>query len=165
MTSLRISSISVKQVLFGFSLFDVIGLSEPVKSIYHENPRGERAVDTILLNETMSEIYLYLLEVLNVGSDEVRKMLSSMMSTMSATSTLNVLSTTSATSLFAPLGVSDVSIIAVVCLIGLLAAYEILSASKLWNKRLSTMLNLAIIPMVMAFIAIVGYKVVAIIAH
>ncbi|MGD0951599.1 MAG: hypothetical protein ABR985_04270 [Methanotrichaceae archaeon] len=92
-------------------------------------------------------------------------MLSSMMSTMSATSTLNVLSTTSATSLFAPLGVSDVSIIAVVCLIGLLAAYEILSASKLWNKRLSTMLNLAIIPMVMAFIAIVGYKVVAIIAH
>jgi len=91
---------------------------------------------------------------------------SSAMSTMSATSALNVLSaTSSATSMFATLGVSDVSIISVVCLIGLLAASEILSASKLWNKRLSTMLNLAIIPMVMTFFLIVGYKVMEVITH
>jgi hypothetical protein len=87
-------------------------------------------------------------------------------STLSATSALNVLSaSSSATSMFSTLGVSDVSIITVVSLIGLLAAFEILSASKLWNKRLSTMLNVAIIPMVITFIAIVGYNVVAIIGH
>jgi hypothetical protein len=67
--------------------------------------------------------------------------------------------------MFSTLGVSDVSIITVVSLVGLLAAFEILSASKLWNKRVSTLLNVAIIPMVITFIAIVGYKVVAIVAH
>lgn len=100
--------------------------------------------------------------------DEEGKMLSSMMSTMSTTSTLSTmsttstlstLSTTSVGSLFSIAGVPDTSIIAVVCLIALLAASEILSASKLWSKRPSTMLNLAIFPMVMAFLAIVCFNV------
>jgi hypothetical protein len=67
--------------------------------------------------------------------------------------------------MFASLGVSDISIITVVCLIGLLAASEILSASQWWNKRLSFMLNMAIIPMVLTFFLIVGYKVMSVIAQ
>jgi hypothetical protein len=61
--------------------------------------------------------------------------------------------------MFATLGVSEVSVISVICLIVLLSASEILSASSLWNKRLSTVLNLAVVPLVMAFFLIVGYKV------
>lgn len=89
-------------------------------------------------------------------------MLSSMMSTMSTTSAV---STTSVMSMFATVGVSDLSIISVICLIVLLSASEILSASKLWNKCLSTSLNLAIIPMVLAFVGIVVFKVAEVIAH
>ncbi|RQW81169.1 MAG: hypothetical protein EHM14_02095 [Methanothrix sp.] len=63
------------------------------------------------------------------------------------------------------MGVSEVSVISVVCLIALLSASEILSASSLWNKRLATMLNLAIIPMVLTFCLIVCYKVVDVINH
>jgi hypothetical protein len=51
------------------------------------------------------------------------------------------------------------------CLVGLLAASYILSESKLGNKRLSAMLNLAIIPMLMTFVLIVGYKAMEAIAH
>jgi hypothetical protein len=61
--------------------------------------------------------------------------------------------------MFATMGVSEVSVISVICLIALLSASEILSASSLWNRRLATMLNLAIIPLVMTFFLIVGYKV------
>jgi len=67
--------------------------------------------------------------------------------------------------MFATLGVSDISIITVVCLIALLSASEILSASQVWNKRLSTMLNLAIAPMVLTFFLIVAYKVIDVVAH
>ncbi len=77
-------------------------------------------------------------------------MLSSMMSTMS---------TTSVVSMFSTIGVSEIGIVTVVCLIALLCASEILSASKLWNKRLSTLLNLAIFPMVLTFFLIVTFKV------
>lgn len=90
-------------------------------------------------------------------------MLSSMMSTMNS-----VLSTTSATSsaisMFATVGVSDISIITIVCLIMLLCASEILSTSKRWNKRLSTMLKLAIFPLIAAFFAIVIFKVAYVLA-
>lgn len=79
-----------------------------------------------------------------------------MLSTMSTTS---VLSTTSVVSMFATLGVAEVSVISVICLIALLSASEILYASKLWNRRISFMLNLAIIPLVLTFFLIVGYKV------
>jgi len=61
--------------------------------------------------------------------------------------------------MFATMGVSEVSVISVIYLIALLSASEILSASSFWNKRLATMLNLAIIPLVMTFFLIVGYKV------
>jgi len=84
-------------------------------------------------------------------------MLSSMLSTMSAASTTSVVST------FATIGVSEVSIVTVICLIALLSASEILSASSHWNKRLSTMLNLAIVPMVLTFFLIVSYKVIEVI--
>jgi len=75
------------------------------------------------------------------------------------------MSTTSVMSMFATVGVSDLSIISVICLIVLLSASEILSASKLWNKSLSTSLNLAIFPMVIAFVGIVVFKVAEVIAH
>jgi hypothetical protein len=67
--------------------------------------------------------------------------------------------------MFATLGVSEISIITVVCLIALLSASEILSASQFWNKRLASMLNLAIIPMVLTFFMIVAYKVMDVVAH
>jgi hypothetical protein len=74
-----------------------------------------------------------------------------------------MLSTTSTTSsvvsAFSTIGVSEFSVISVICLIALLSASEILSASKMWNKRLSTMLNLAIIPLVLVFFLMVIYKV------
>ena len=79
-------------------------------------------------------------------------MLSSMLSTMSTTS--------SVVSAVSTIGVSEVSVISVICLIALLSASEILSASKMWNKRLSTVLNLAIIPLVLTFFLIVGFKVI-----
>lgn len=82
-------------------------------------------------------------------------MMSSLVSTMAS----STLSTTSVISMFATVGVSGISIIAVVSLIALLCASEILSASKHWNNRLSTMLNLAIMPMVLTFACIVIYKV------
>jgi hypothetical protein len=74
-------------------------------------------------------------------------MLSSMMSTTSAMSTLTTI------------GVAEVSVGAVLCLIVLLSASEILSASKLWNRHLSQTLNLAIFPLIVAFIAIVAFNV------
>lgn len=83
-------------------------------------------------------------------------MMSSVVSTM-ASSTLST--TTSVMSMFATIGVSEMSTIAVVSLIALLCASEILSASKHWNRRLATMLNLAIFPMVLTFMCIVIFKV------
>lgn len=85
-------------------------------------------------------------------------MLSSMVSsTMSTTS--------SVVSTFTTIGLSEMSIVTVICLIVLLSASEILSATKFWNGRLSTILNLTIIPMVLTFFAIVGYKVMEVIGH
>ena len=84
-------------------------------------------------------------------------MLSSMLSTVS--STMSATSTTSVVSTFATVGVSEISVVSVICLIALLSASEILSASTHWNKRLSSMLNLAIVPMVLTFFLIVSYKV------
>ena len=82
-------------------------------------------------------------------------MMSSLVSTMAS----STLSTTSVISMFATVGVSQISIIAVVTLIAMLCASEILSASKHWNKHLATMLNLAIMPMVLTFACIVAFKV------
>ncbi|HNX40573.1 MAG TPA: hypothetical protein PKK11_08295 [Methanothrix sp.] len=76
---------------------------------------------------------------------------------------MSAASTTSVVSTFATLGVSEISIVTVICLIALLSASEILSASSRWNKRLSTLLNLAIVPMVLTFFLIVGYKVIEVV--
>jgi hypothetical protein len=65
----------------------------------------------------------------------------------------------SAISEITTIGVSEVSLAAVLCLIVLLSASEILSASKLWNRNLSHSLNLAILPLVVTFIAIVVFNV------
>lgn len=78
----------------------------------------------------------------------------------STLSTVSVVSITSSVANALTVSViSEISIIVVVCLIAILSASEILSATKYWNKRLSSILNLAIVPLVVTFLAIVGYKV------
>jgi membrane-bound ClpP family serine protease len=72
------------------------------------------------------------------------------------------MSATSVVSTFASVGVAEVSVIGVICLILLLALSEILSASKFWNSRLATMLNAAILPMLVAFAGIVVFRVMAV---
>lgn len=64
---------------------------------------------------------------------------------------------------YVTIGVQEVSMAAVLCLIVLLTASEILSASKLWNKHLSFSLNLAILPLVVTFFAIVFFNILSII--
>lgn len=71
-----------------------------------------------------------------------------MSSTMSSTITM-----------FSTVGLAEISVASVICLIVLLSASEILSASKLWNERIKLSFNLAIMPLVMAFCAVVLYKV------
>ncbi len=93
-------------------------------------------------------------------------MLSSMLSTVSSTvsaTTISApcaLSTAPVLSTFATIGVSDLSVVSLICLIALLSASDLLSDSTLWNKRLSTMLNLSIVPMVLTFSLIVIDKVI-----
>ena len=72
----------------------------------------------------------------------------------------SIMSTTSEMSAFTITGVADASVATVVCLIVLLSASEILSASKLWNKHLALSLNLAILPLVVTFFAIVAFNVI-----
>ena len=78
---------------------------------------------------------------------------------------MSAASTTSVVTTFATVGVSEISVISVICLIVLLSASEILSASSQWSKRLATMLNLAIVPMVLTFFLIVGYKVIDVVGR
>jgi len=77
-------------------------------------------------------------------------------------STTSTVSTTSVVSTFASVGIAEVSVIGVICLILLLAASEILSASAYWNRRLAAMLNMAILPMLVAFTGIVVFRIVEI---
>ena len=86
-------------------------------------------------------------------------MLSSIMSATSAVATSSM-STTSAISTFTSIGVAEVSVASVICLIVLLSASEILSASKLWNKHLALSLNLAILPLAVTFFAIVAFNII-----
>lgn len=76
---------------------------------------------------------------------------------------LSFMMSTNAMSPFSTIGVQEVSIAAVFCLIVLLGASEILSESKLWNKHLSFSLNLAILPLVVTFFAIVVFNILNII--
>ncbi len=68
-------------------------------------------------------------------------------------------STTTVITMFSTVGVAEAGVVAVICLIILLSASEILSASKLWNGRLSASFNLTIWPLVITFFAIVFFRV------
>jgi hypothetical protein len=72
----------------------------------------------------------------------------------------SIMSTTSEMSAFAITGVAEASVATVICLIVLLSASEILSASKLWNKHLARSLNLVILPLVVTFFAIVAFNII-----
>ena len=74
----------------------------------------------------------------------------------------SIMSTTSEMSAFTTTGVAEASVATVICLIVLLSASEILSASKLWNKHLALSLNLAILPLVVTFFAIVAFNIIKI---
>jgi hypothetical protein len=69
-------------------------------------------------------------------------------------------STTPAISMFTTIGVSKISVVVVISLIVLLSASEILFASKLWNKHLAFSLDLAILPLVLTFFAIVAFNII-----
>jgi hypothetical protein len=84
-------------------------------------------------------------------------MLSSIISTTSQMTTFAL--ATSAMSAYIHIGETEVSVWVVLCLIILLSASEILSASKLWNNHLFHSLNLAILPLVITFFAIVAFKI------
>jgi hypothetical protein len=81
-----------------------------------------------------------------------RKMLSAIISTTSD-------SMTSTVSTITTIGVSHLNMAAVICLIGLLSAAEVLSASKPWNKNLAHSLNMAILPLAVAIIGIMVFNV------
>ena len=70
-------------------------------------------------------------------------MLSPIMSRTSAMAT-PAMSTTSTISAFTTIGVAEAGVATMIYLIVLLSEYEILFASKLWNKHMAQSLNLAI---------------------
>jgi hypothetical protein len=72
----------------------------------------------------------------------------------------SIMSTTSEMSAFTTTGAAEASVATVVCLIVLLSASEILSASKLWNKHLALSLDLAILPLTITFFAIVAFNII-----
>lgn len=80
-----------------------------------------------------------------------------MLSSTIVSSSAGVISATSTIS--AP----QFGIIGVVTLIVLLSLKEILSASKSWNKNLACSLDMSILPLLIAFFAIVLFKVMEII--
>ena len=84
-------------------------------------------------------------------------MLSSMMSSTMSSTTSSM--TSSTITMLSTVGLAEISVASVICLIVLLSASEILSASKLWNERLSLSFSLAILPLIVAFCAVVLYKV------
>lgn len=57
------------------------------------------------------------------------------------------------------IGASQLGVLGVVALIILLSVKEILSASKSWNKNLACSLDSGILPLLIAFFAIVVLKV------
>lgn len=84
-------------------------------------------------------------------------------STLSTVSVVSI--TSSVVDVLAASAVSEIGIIVMVCLIAILSTSEILSATKYWNKRLSAILNLAIAPLIVTFLAIVGYKVLTVLGN
>jgi len=80
--------------------------------------------------------------------------LTSVISTTSAIS-----SAAGAISMTTGIGLPEYGVLAVIGLILLLSAKEILSASSKWNRTLNTSLNMGIMPLLVAFVAIVVFKV------
>lgn len=70
----------------------------------------------------------------------------------------------SAISMTTDLGLPQYGAAVVVGLIVLLCLREVLSASRYWSKSLSNSFNLAIMPLLLCFVVIVGAEVFAIIA-
>ena len=70
----------------------------------------------------------------------------------------------SAISMTTRLGLPQYGVAVVVGLIILLCLREVLSASRYWNKSLNNSFNLAITPLLLCFVAIVGVEVFAILA-
>lgn len=83
-------------------------------------------------------------------------------SVISATTT-SAVSAAGAISMVTGIGAPEYGVIAVIALIILLSAKEILSASESWNKRINSSLNMAIMPLLISFFAIVVFKVAEII--
>ena len=79
-------------------------------------------------------------------------------SVISATTT-SAVSAAGAISMVTGIGAPEYGVIAVIALIILLSAKEILSASESWNKRINSSLNMAIMPLLISFFAIVVFKV------
>ncbi len=80
-----------------------------------------------------------------------------MLSSTIASSSAGIISATST------IGAPQLAVLGVVTLIILLSLKEILSASKSWNKDLASSLDMSILPLLLAFFAIVAFKVLDII--
>lgn len=76
-----------------------------------------------------------------------------MLSSTVVSSSAGIISATST------IGASQLGVLGVVALIILLSVKEILSASKSWNKNLACSLDSSILPLLIAFFAIVVLKV------
>ena len=70
----------------------------------------------------------------------------------------------SAISMTTSLGLPQYGVVVVVGLIVLLCLREVLSASRYWNKSLNNSFNLAIMPLLLCFVAIVGVEIFAVLA-
>ena len=79
-----------------------------------------------------------------------------MLSSTIVSSSAGIISATSTVS------ASQIGVLGVITLIILLSLKEILSASKSWNGNLASSLDMSIIPLLIAFFAIVIFKVMVI---
>ncbi len=76
-----------------------------------------------------------------------------MLSIVMVSSSAGIISATST------IGAPQLGILGIVALIVLLSIKAVLSASRLWNKRIACSLNMSIIPLLIAFLAIVAFKI------
>jgi hypothetical protein len=81
------------------------------------------------------------------------------MLTSTITSTSAVSSAAGAISMTTGTGLPEYGVLAVIALIALLSGKEILSASEKWNKDLNNFLSMGIGPLLVAFTAIVVFKI------
>ena len=79
-------------------------------------------------------------------------------------STVSSAISASAISMTTDLGLPQYGAAVVVGLIVLLCLREVLSASRYWSKSMSNSFNLAIMPLLLCFVLIVGAEILAVIA-